>query len=124
MSNSVQVKPALDFNLVKWLVVFALVVVGVYGNSHYANEYTAYERAVPLIFMTAIAVFVALQTVRGVAFARLVKESRTEIRRVVWPTRKEATQTTLVVVLLVLIMALILWGLDWGLNQLVSLIIG
>jgi preprotein translocase subunit SecE len=54
----------------------------------------------------------------------LVKESRAEIRRVVWPTRQEATQTTLVVGVVVFVMALILWALDWALNQLISLIIG
>ncbi|MBP5143215.1 preprotein translocase subunit SecE, partial [Pseudomonas chlororaphis] len=53
-----------------------------------------------------------------------VKEARTEIRKVVWPTRQETTQTTLIVVAVVLVMALLLWGLDSLLGWLVSLIVG
>jgi preprotein translocase subunit SecE len=39
-------------------------------------------------------------------------ESRTEIRRVVWPTRVELIQTTLIVLVAITIAALVLWGLD------------
>ena len=53
-----------------------------------------------------------------------MKEARIEIRKVVWPTRQETTQTTLIVVAVVLVMALLLWGLDSLLGWLVSLIVG
>ena len=49
---------------------------------------------------------------------------RSEIRKVVWPTRQETTQTTLIVVAVVLVMALLLWGLDSLLGWLVSMIVG
>lgn len=42
----------------------------------------------------------------------------------VWPTRQETTQTTLIVVAVVLVMALLLWGLDSLLGWLVSMIVG
>ena len=35
-----------------------------------------------------------------------------ELRKVVWPTRQETIQTTLIVVAMVVVAALILWGLD------------
>ncbi|MEX5381397.1 preprotein translocase subunit SecE, partial [Acinetobacter towneri] len=54
----------------------------------------------------------------------LLKEARVEIRKVVWPTRQETMQTTLIVVAVVLVMALLLWGLDSLLGWLVSLIVG
>jgi preprotein translocase subunit SecE len=47
-----------------------------------------------------------------VHFWNLIKGSRTEIRKVVWPTRQETTQTTMIVVVFVFVMALILWALD------------
>ena len=50
----------------------------------------------------------------------LIKESRGEIRRVVWPTWEETSQTTLIVLVLVLIFALLLWLLDSGLSWLVA----
>ncbi len=66
----------------------------------------------------------ALQTAKGKSFLVLAKEARTEIRKVVWPTRQETTQTTLIVVAVVLVMALLLWGLDSLLGWAVSLIVG
>lgn len=107
----------------KWLIVIALVAVGVVGNNYYSDQSILY-RALALLALAAVAIFIGLNTVRGAAFLVLVKEARTEIRKVVWPTRQETTHTTLIVVGVVLVMALILWGLDSLLGWLISLIIG
>ncbi|WP_314410801.1 preprotein translocase subunit SecE [Pseudomonas kuykendallii] len=111
------------FDLLKWLVVVALVVVGVVGNQYFSAEPILY-RVVALLVLAAAAAFVALQTAKGRSFFGLAKEARAEIRKVVWPTRQETTQTTLIVVAVVLVMALLLWGLDSLLGWLVSLIVG
>ncbi|WP_417698148.1 preprotein translocase subunit SecE [Pseudomonas sp.] len=111
------------FDLLKWLVVVALVVVGVVGNQYYSASPILY-RVLALLAIAAVAAFVALQTAKGKSFFVLAKEARTEIRKVVWPTRQETTQTTLIVVAVVLVMALLLWGLDSLLGWLVSLIVG
>ena len=111
------------FDLVKWLLVAALVVVGVVGNQYFAGEPVLY-RVLALLALAVVAGFVALQTVKGRSFYALTKEARLEIRKVVWPTRQETTQTTLIVVVVVLIMALLLWGLDSLLGWLVSMIVG
>ncbi|QQQ50055.1 preprotein translocase subunit SecE [Pseudomonas syringae] len=111
------------FDMLKWLLVVVLVVVGVVGNQYYSAEPTLY-RVLALLVIAAAAAFVALQTGKGKAFFVLAKEARAEIRKVVWPTRQETTQTTLIVVAVVLVMALLLWGLDSLLGWLVSLIVG
>ena len=110
------------FDAVKWVVVFALVAVGVVGNSYFSEQSLLY-RVIGILVLAAIAGFVALQTSRGAAFWDLVKGSRTEIRKVVWPTRQETVQTTMIVVVFVLLVALMLWGLDSFLGWLVSLAI-
>jgi preprotein translocase subunit SecE len=115
--------PASRFDALKWIVVFALVAVAVVGNSYFANESLLY-RVLGILVLAAMAGFVALQTAKGAAFWSLVKGSRTEIRKVGWPTRQETVQTTLIVVAFVLVVALILWGLDSFLGWLVSLVIG
>lgn len=107
----------------KWLVVVALIVAGIGGNVYYDDQSLLY-RVVGLLVIAIAAAFIAVQTVQGVAFWKLAKEARTEIRKVVWPTRQETTQTTLIVVAFVFVMALILWGLDTLLGWLVSLAIG
>lgn len=111
------------FDLLKWLVVAALVVVGVVGNQYFSAEPILY-RVLALLVVAVVAGAVALQTVKGQSFFVLAKEARVEIRKVVWPTRQETTQTTLIVVAVVLVMALVLWGLDSLLGWLVSLIVG
>ncbi|MDH1265425.1 preprotein translocase subunit SecE [Pseudomonas sp. GD03944] len=110
------------FDLLKWLVVAALVVVGVVGNQYFSGEPILY-RVLALIALAVVAALVALQTTKGQAFFVLAKEARLEIRKVVWPTRQETTQTTLIVVAVVLVMALLLWGLDSFLGWLVSFIV-
>ncbi|WHN03923.1 preprotein translocase subunit SecE [Pseudomonas syringae pv. syringae] len=111
------------FDMLKWLMVVVLVVVGVVGNQYYSAGPILY-RVLALLVIAAAAAFVALQTGKGKAFFVLAKEARAEIRKVVWPTRQETTQTTLIVVAVVLVMALLLWGLDSLLGWLVSLIVG
>ncbi len=111
------------FDVLKWVVVVVLVAVGVVGNQYFSAEPILY-RVLALLALAAVAAAVALQTVKGQAFFVLAKEARAEIRKVVWPTRQETTQTTLIVVAVVLVMALLLWGLDTLLGWLVSLIVG
>ena len=111
------------FDTVKWVLVAALVAAGVYGNSYFADESLLY-RVLGLLALALVAGFIALQTSQGAAFWALARESRTEIRKVVWPTRQEAVQTTLIVVGFVILVALMLWGLDSLLGWLVSLVIG
>ena len=106
-----------------WVVVFVLVAVGVYGNSYFANESLLY-RVLALVVLAAVAGWLASRTAKGKAFIQLGLEARTEIRKVVWPTRQETTHTTLIVVVVVLIVALILWALDSILSWLISLVIG
>ncbi len=106
----------------KWLVVFALLAVGVVGNSYYSDQSLLY-RVIGFVAIAIVAALIALQTAKGGAFWSLVKGSRTEIRKVVWPTRQETVQTTLIVVAFVLVVALLLWGLDSLLGWLVSMVI-
>lgn len=112
-----------SFDILKWLVVFALVAVGVVGNYYFAAESLLY-RVLALVVLAAIAGWVSLQTVKGKSFAKLVSEARMEIRKVIWPTKQELMQTTLIVVVFVLIVALILWGVDSLIGWVVSSIIG
>ena len=111
------------FDALKWLVVAIVVTAGVVGNQYFSAEPILY-RVLGILALAAFAGFVAFNTAKGHAFFVLLKEARTEIRKVVWPTRQETTQTTLIVVAVVLVMALMLWGLDTLLGWLISLIVG
>lgn len=108
---------------VKWLVVAALVAAGIYGNSYFAAESILY-RVIGLLVLAAVAGWLAAQTAKGKVFIQLALDARTEIRKVVWPTRQETMHTTMIVMAVVLVVALILWALDSLLSWLISLVIG
>jgi preprotein translocase subunit SecE len=120
---SAEAASASRFDGLKWLVVVALVAAAVVGNSYFSDQSLLY-RVLAIVAVAVVAGFVALQTAKGASFWSLVKGSRMEIRKVVWPTRQETVQTTMIVVAFVLVVALILWGLDSFLGWLVSLVIG
>ena len=110
------------FDTAEVAVVFVLLAVAVVGNSYFSDQSLLY-RVLGIVAISVVAGLVALQTAKGAAFWALVKGSRTEIRKVVWPTRQETVQTTMIVVAFVLLVALLLWGLDSFLGWLVSLAI-
>ena len=107
----------------KWLLVVLLVGAAVYGNYYFATESLLY-RVIVILAEALLAGFVALQTRKGDGFITLLRGAYTEMRRVVWPTRQERNQTTLMVVVVVLVMSLILWGLDALFGWLATMVIG
>jgi len=96
---------------IKWLLVLAVVAGGIYGNWYFSAESVLY-RALALVVLAGVALAVASQTGKGQAALDLAKGARTEWRKIVWPTKQERNQTTLIVVVLIIVMALILWGID------------
>jgi len=112
---------ALDW--LKWIVVIGILAAGVFGNWYYQDQ-SLLMRVVALLVLGLAAFGITIQTVKGRAAWTLIKEARGEIRRVVWPTWNETSQTTLIVLVLVLIFSLLLWLLDSGLSWVVSLVLG
>jgi preprotein translocase subunit SecE len=65
-----------------------------------------------LVAGLVVAVLLLWTSATGRDFLGFAKESVRETKKVVWPTRKEATQITMVVFGFVLVMAIFLWGTD------------
>jgi preprotein translocase subunit SecE len=101
-----------------------LAVAGVAGFYVLSNQ-EWYVRGAALAFGLIAGVVVALLSMSGKTFIGFAKESYREVRKVVWPSRKEAGQTTLVVFAFVLVMAIYLWGSDKTIEYVIfSLILG
>ena len=107
----------------KWLVAIVLVGVAVGGNIYFAEQPFLY-RLLGLVAIAVIAGFILLQTASGVSFLALLHGTRIEIRKVVWPTRQETVQTTLIVLLVVAVITLLLWLFDSIFSWLISLLVG
>ncbi len=55
---------------------------------------------------------------------QFLKESRTELKKVTWPTSKQAIASTSVVVVLTVIVSLVLGFIDFGLAKIIRLVLG
>ncbi len=106
-------------NSLKWAIVFVLIALGVVGNYHF-SEQSLLIRSFGLIALAAVSIVVALQTENGKRFLRFAMDARNELRKVVWPSRQETVQTTVMVLGVVVIVALILWGVDLLLLKIVA----
>jgi len=107
----------------KWTLIATLLGGAIYGNYYFSAEPLLY-RVLVLLVVALISAAIALQTAKGSDFWELAKGAKVEAGRVVWPTRQERNQTTLVVVAFVLVMAMLLWGLDAFFGWLAAMIIG
>ncbi|AOJ97386.1 preprotein translocase subunit SecE [Burkholderia vietnamiensis] len=85
-----------------------LVLAGFVGFFWLANQQW-YVRGAAFAVGIIAGVAVGLMSAPGKSLIAFAKDSYKEVRKVVWPTRKEATQTTLVVFGFVLVMAIFLW---------------
>lgn len=110
-----------NIELLKWFVSVILLLAGLYGYHHY-DQYPFQYRLLALLPVIAVSIYVMVQTVQGRRCLRLIQESVLEAKRVVWPTKQETTQTTLIVVTVVFVAGLILWILDVLLNWLTSMV--
>lgn len=122
MSTNVET-PSNSMDTVKWLVSIALLLGAVVGNYMYA-DLSVLVRAVGVVVAVAAALGLLATTEKGRTFMAFAKESRIEVRKVVWPTRQETTHTTFIVMLATVVMALILWGLDGILFRVVGFLTG
>lgn len=101
----------------------ALLVAAVGAFYYYADQSLLY-RVLGLIAVAVVAATIALTTVQGRKLVGFLQDSRTEVRKMVWPSRTETVQTTLVVLVMVVLIGVLLWLLDMLLGWAVQFLIG
>jgi preprotein translocase subunit SecE len=106
------------------LTISVLPIAAAIGAFYYYAEESLLLRVVGILVAAGISLFIAGQTTPGRAAVLFIRDARTEVRKVVWPTRKETVQTTLFVLAATIIMGLLLWGLDMFLAWAVRFLTG
>ncbi len=106
-----------------WSFIVLLVGASVVAN-YYFNEIAWALRATGWILVICAATGLALLTSQGRLIKAFSKESRTELRKVVWPTRQETIQSTMVVAMMVVVTAILLWAIDSVLMWLIAMFTG
>lgn len=101
---------------IKLIVALVLAVAAVAGFYVFADQ-SLLIRVIGLLVVVGVALAIVYQTEVGRNFWGYAVASRNEVRKVVWPSRQETTQTTLMVVAMVTVMAILLWIIDWFLAQ-------
>src|SRR6187397_725017 len=111
MTEQAQTGGASALDTLKLVAAIAILVGGL-AAFYVLTTYPIAVRWVIVLASVGVGIFVALQSAQGRAFAQFVQGSRIELRKVVWPTRQETMQTTLVVVVAVFVMGIFFWLLD------------
>ena len=116
-------KPKCDMNKVKILIAIAVLVAGIFGYYNLPEL----SNAVPQLdgvssspiaafgvlivgIIAACAIFATSES--GKALIEFSKGSQIELRKMVWPTKQETMQTTMIVMIMVVLVALFLWLVD------------
>jgi len=103
-------KEASESNLVAGISI-ALILGSLIGYYGLASQPMMIRLGV-LIGGIAIALGLVAVTPTGKRFIAYAKDSVNEVKKVVWPSRKETTQMTLIVFAFVVVMAIFLWSAD------------
>jgi preprotein translocase subunit SecE len=99
------------------------VIAGLWGF-YFLGTYPLIARLGAIILGFLVGAGIGWTSEPGKRFYGYTQDSIEETRKVVWPSRKETLQTTVIVVAFVIVMALFLWGVDATLTWLVQLFIG
>jgi len=111
-------------DILKLLVAAGALLGGLYGYYFFENDLALPLRVLMVLGGTAAGIAIAMTSAQGQRLWHFIQGSRVEIRKVVWPTRTETTQTAIAVFIFTLIMALFFWALDSGLLWLTRRLVG
>ena len=106
-------------------LILAIVVLlgGIAGFYYYEAEGLLY-RVLGLLAFVLVALGMVYTTNLGQSVVGFGREARAEVRKVVWPSRQETVQTTLMVIVAVIIIGIFLWLIDMMLVSAVQYLTG
>ena len=105
------------------LAAAGVLVIAAVSAFYVLGKQDMWLRVVALLVLLVAAVIAFFTSESGKQLIAFGRDSAREVRKVVWPSRKEATQMTLYVFAFVVVMALFLWltdkTLEWVLYDLI-----
>jgi len=108
----------------RWWLAIAAVIGGVVGNLYFEDDLKTILRVLILFGGILLGALIAATTVKGRSFFTFVKSANIERQKIVWPTRNETLQTTMVVIVVVIIIGLFLSLVDFFFSWLVGYFFG
>jgi preprotein translocase subunit SecE len=108
---------------IKLGLALLIAIAALVGFYFFADQSLLY-RVLGLLAAAGVSVAIALQTEKGRHTWGYFQDAQIEVRKVVWPTRQETVQTTLIVIIMVVLVAIILWLLDMFLGWSIGSLMG
>jgi len=115
MATQTETSQSGALDIVKLLIAAVALVGGLYAYYYFANDVAQALRVLMVLGGAIAGIGIAMTSTQGQQLWHFIQGSRVEIRKVVWPTRQETTQTAIAVFVFTLVMMLFFWGLDSGL---------
>ena len=113
MSAGTETTESSALDTVKLILAAVVLIGGIYAYYHYEALGVALPlRVLMVLGGTGAGIAIAMTSSQGRRLWQFIQGSRVEIRKVVWPTRQETTQTAIAVFVFTLVMSLFFWGLD------------
>ncbi len=127
--NSKEEKPSPDggnatLDIVKLVVAAVLAIGSTVAFYWFANQWPMWARVLVVLAGLGSGIAVALTSAPGIQFKKFLRDAQIEVRKVVWPTRQETWQTTLIVAVAVLIIGILIWIIDMILSWVVRMMMG
>ncbi len=96
----------------RWWLAIAIIIAGVAANLYFVDTYPTIIRVLMVLGGVLVGGFIGYTTTKGKNFARFVKNANIERQKIVWPTKNETVQTTIMVLVLVIIIGFFLFLVD------------
>ena len=107
----------------QWKTILAIAIVIAALAFYYVNplNFNTLTKVLITLLWFVIAGVVFIKSTQGDRFLHFLRETRIELRKVVWPTREETAKTTGMIMIAVVIVAIFLWIIDafftWGVKS-------
>jgi len=106
------------------LTLAAILVGAGIAAFYFFDAQSTLLRVLGLLAVAGVAIAIAMQTLAGRKLWQFAADAKLEVRKVVWPSRQETIQTTMVVLVVVLIIGILLWLVDMMLLAIVRALTG
>ena len=107
----------------QWKTILAIAIVIAALALYYVNplNFNTLTKVLITLLWFVIAGAVFIKSTQGDRFLHFLRETRIELRKVVWPTREETAKTTGIILIAVVVVAIFLWIIDafftWGVQS-------
>ena len=122
-NSSAQTEKSSFIDTVKLLLSAAALFSGLFSY-YYFLQVSLPLRVLMVLGGLFVGTAIAMTSFQGKQLFSFIQSSRIEIRKVVWPTRMETTQTFMIVFGSIVVLCLFFWGLESLLSFLTSLVLG